>query len=491
VSVAKKRKSKGKHYQTTYKDMLDMATVSRSSTDTLLVTGHDSGMCHVWKRDDRDTPVSDNECGYRHLRPTQMSMNGTVSWVTNTVEGGVVVCDGRRVRMFTGSGHALATFAPKQRLTCVATDTSSNRMSYLDGLVTLHTVTLDGFRPVGTPIVTHYHRGFSWLCYCAGSPVDADATGVSTLYGYGQNTGLCAVLPESTEPVFKVRDIPAHYNPLGMTPSVNGALITYTEHSAESVVVIAPALQHNMSRSVQLVGHGDKVTCYTSTEFDVSDQTKTQFAVTGSEDGTVRVWSVQSGRCLYCTDRLPQGVRGVSIARTGDIAATLTDGHVHIVHIDGGLEALLEPESARHYAPVIAQTFNADGSLVASLSVDGTVCVFDWKQGTVLNTATLQSKDMGTLLFGFLTEQPRVVLAATSKAHQIGTVSDADRRDYLWDAALVSEDVACSLTSIHLRYEDGNIEMQEPSTSQGAGPVDVPEWQPLVLQGMGIVYEAD
>ncbi len=98
-------------------------------------------------------------------------------------------------------------------------------------------------------------------------------------------------------------------------------------------------------------------------------------AVSGSRDGTVRVWDVESGRCLAKLKGHTDAVLGVAVSGDGRRALSASDGHTAWVwDLESG-RCLAKLEG--HTAPVRGVAVSGDGRRAVSGSDDRTLRVWD------------------------------------------------------------------------------------------------------------------
>src|SRR5207237_1252702 len=103
-----------------------------------------------------------------------------------------------------------------------------------------------------------------------------------------------------------------------------------------------------------------------------------------SQDGTVRLWEVPSGRPLATLQGQTGLVRGVALAADGRLVASGSlDGTIRLWEAPSGRPvATLQG----HTGAVRGVALAADGRLVASGSVDGTIRLWEASNGACLRT---------------------------------------------------------------------------------------------------------
>jgi WD40 repeat protein len=106
-----------------------------------------------------------------------------------------------------------------------------------------------------------------------------------------------------------------------------------------------------------------------------------QHLLTGSDDGTARVWNVRSGALERTLLGHEGPVFSVSYSDDGQRIATAgSDGTVRIWPPDGGDAVIL----VGHEGPVNTAEFNARGDRVVSAGADGTIRIWDTSGGDAL-----------------------------------------------------------------------------------------------------------
>ncbi|MBV6457599.1 MAG: hypothetical protein HONBIEJF_00713 [Fimbriimonadaceae bacterium] len=103
-----------------------------------------------------------------------------------------------------------------------------------------------------------------------------------------------------------------------------------------------------------------------------------EILASGSADGTIRLWNVQSGALMKT---LGSGAESLSFSRDGSMLAATWGNTVRVWDVTSG--SLLKTLSG-HTMTVTGATFSRDGNLVFSGSQDGTVRVWNLLKGTLL-----------------------------------------------------------------------------------------------------------
>ncbi len=126
-------------------------------------------------------------------------------------------------------------------------------------------------------------------------------------------------------------------------------------------------------RGQSLRGHEDRVR-------SVSFSTNGTKLASGSDDGTIRLWDVESGHCLGISPRISSWIISMSFACSGKrIVSASPDGKVRIW--DACLREESRDRSRGHSGPVRDVSICQNGSLVASASEDRTVRLWDSQTG--------------------------------------------------------------------------------------------------------------
>ncbi len=124
----------------------------------------------------------------------------------------------------------------------------------------------------------------------------------------------------------------------------------------------------------RLVGHNAPVNA-------VAIHPNGTLAVSGSTDGSLRVWDLQSGELLNTINLRGGAVLSVAFSPTGRlIAAGMEDNSVRLWDIDNRIEQI---RLSGHQAPVASVAFSPDGRTLASGSVDRTIRLWDTDTGEV------------------------------------------------------------------------------------------------------------
>jgi WD40 repeat protein/DNA-binding SARP family transcriptional activator len=103
--------------------------------------------------------------------------------------------------------------------------------------------------------------------------------------------------------------------------------------------------------------------------------------LTGSDDGTARVWDARSGRAVRTLRGHEGTVRGVAYSDDGKRIATAgSDGTIRVWSADGGEATIL----VGHEGAVNSARFNGRGDRIVSAGVDGSIRVWDAAGGPAL-----------------------------------------------------------------------------------------------------------
>ena len=109
-----------------------------------------------------------------------------------------------------------------------------------------------------------------------------------------------------------------------------------------------------------------------------------QIVATGSQDGSLRLWDINTGKTLSVL-RGHQGiVSGMAFSPDGTLLATASwDGDVAVWAISSGI---LFSRFVGHKDAVIGVAFGSDGKTLLSRSLDGTIKVWNIPTGTLMRT---------------------------------------------------------------------------------------------------------
>ncbi|HUT88238.1 MAG TPA: DUF4062 domain-containing protein [Thermoguttaceae bacterium] len=136
-----------------------------------------------------------------------------------------------------------------------------------------------------------------------------------------------------------------------------------------------PPVHLGSTQLAVLRGHEDKV-------FSVSFSPDSCRAVSGSADGTVRIWDVATGEELLCLRGHQKAVIGVSFSPDGlRIVSGSADRTVKLWDVATGVELIC---LRSHQDEVNVVSFSPDGRLIASGSDDKTVRILDAMNGAEL-----------------------------------------------------------------------------------------------------------
>jgi WD40 repeat protein len=109
------------------------------------------------------------------------------------------------------------------------------------------------------------------------------------------------------------------------------------------------------------------------------------YILTGSDDKTVRMWDVQSGKCVRLFNGCPEGVNQVKVSHSGlFIAGADYSGVVHLWDVRNGKKlnefrwSRAIPSGTNHRAPIVRSIcFSRCGAAIATGSDDGAIRIWD------------------------------------------------------------------------------------------------------------------
>ncbi len=109
--------------------------------------------------------------------------------------------------------------------------------------------------------------------------------------------------------------------------------------------------------------------------------------VSGSHDGTVKVWDLNSGQEQRTLSGHGDGVRGLALTGDGRVVSGSKDGTVKVWDLNSGQE---QRTLSGHGGGVNALALTGDGRVISG-SDDGTLKVWDLNSGSCLATVSLDS----------------------------------------------------------------------------------------------------
>jgi len=161
--------------------------------------------------------------------------------------------------------------------------------------------------------------------------------------------------------------------------------------------------------------------------------------VTGSDDGTARVWDAASGEVLLTLQAHGGGVKSVAFSRGEE--EILTAGVDHRARVWDARSGELRADLARHEKTVNSASFSNDGRHIVTASDDGTAIVWEAKGGRFL----FQMGDRyWPVTLAVFSPDDRLILTATADAVSLAAFTfDAgfvlgtnnEPTAYVWDVA--------------------------------------------------------
>ena len=115
--------------------------------------------------------------------------------------------------------------------------------------------------------------------------------------------------------------------------------------------------------------------------------------VSAGYDATLRLWPLDGGTARLL--RLPAALNALAVSRTGEIAASGSDGSLFLLAADGTLRATIEAADT----PVIALAFSPDGARIAAASPRGAVSLFETASGKPIFTLSGPGLPVWSLAF--------------------------------------------------------------------------------------------
>jgi WD40 repeat protein len=120
------------------------------------------------------------------------------------------------------------------------------------------------------------------------------------------------------------------------------------------------------------------------------------FLASGSEDQTVRLWDVLTGKCLQILRGHTGPIQCVTFNRVGQLASGGWDGTVRLWNI---LTYECQLVIQAHNHRILSLAFNTDGNLLASSSQDRTIALWDSVTGKCMRKLELDSSNIFAIAF--------------------------------------------------------------------------------------------
>lgn len=119
--------------------------------------------------------------------------------------------------------------------------------------------------------------------------------------------------------------------------------------------------------------------------------------ISGALDGTLRVWSVETGKAVRIIETEDVQPLALAISPDGTLVAAAGGGNVvGVWEIASGKRILM---LKRHEAQALAVAFSPDGKLLATGGMDGTVRTFDLASGRELHSLVVHKRGVTSVAF--------------------------------------------------------------------------------------------
>lgn len=188
--------------------------------------------------------------------------------------------------------------------------------------------------------------------------------------------------PYVPEAEFAFRHALKHHNTIIWKSKGSSYLQDISVNVTEQLVAIACekviyVVRINNGQTVAtLRGHNETVTSVSFT-FDEN------LLISASEDKTLRLWNVDSGKCLKIMTGHTRRIQHVACSHENTIASASWDNTIRLWNSKTG-ECFNVLEG--HERNVVFVSFDSSGSYLVSASNDHSICIWDVKKGTLINS---------------------------------------------------------------------------------------------------------
>ena len=191
------------------------------------------------------------------------------------------------------------------------------------------------------------------------------------------------VQPEPEVPVQSELELPAQPEPkLPVQPELE--LSAQPEAKAPAIVHEAPTAQSLNWRCVQtFTGHSDGGLDWYAGVTSIAFSPTGEWIVSGSEDHTIKVWDLSSGKEIRTLAGHSAFVRSVALSSDGELLASAGDDIIKLWDLETGEEIRT---LSGHSSIVQRLVFSPDGKILASAGNDKTIKLWNPNTGEVIRT---------------------------------------------------------------------------------------------------------